>query len=103
VVLNSRVCVFKTERERMANGWGGPRPGSGRPVGRKSSSTLKREAALRRAAARNLGPVEFLLNEMRDLTLPARAALAHREMGGSLRFAATGLGRSRQIGKGDDH
>jgi hypothetical protein len=49
---------------------GGARPGAGRPLGRRSSSTLKREAALRRAAARNLGPVEFLLSEMRDLSLP---------------------------------
>jgi hypothetical protein len=31
---------------------------------------LKREAALKRAAARNLGPVEYLLSEMRDPTLP---------------------------------
>jgi hypothetical protein len=54
----------------MANGHGGARPGAGRPRGRKSASTLKRAAALRRAAAKNVGPVEFLLREMRDLKLP---------------------------------
>src|SRR5215472_16370773 len=40
-------------------GRGGARPGAGRPKGRKSASTLKRQAALRRAAAKNLMPVEY--------------------------------------------
>jgi hypothetical protein len=49
---------------------GGARPGAGRPLGRKSASTLKRDAALRRAALRNLMPVEYLLSVMRDKTIP---------------------------------
>jgi hypothetical protein len=57
-------------RRSMTNGHGGARPGAGRPRGRKSTSTLKRAAALRRAAAKNVGPVEFLLREMRDPKLP---------------------------------
>jgi hypothetical protein len=54
----------------MAKGHGGARPGAGRPRGAKNVSTVKRAAALRRAAAKNLGPVEFLLREMRDKKLP---------------------------------
>jgi hypothetical protein len=54
----------------MANGHGGVRPGAGRPRGAKNVSTLKRAASLRRAAAKNVGPVEFLLREMRDTKLP---------------------------------
>ena len=49
---------------------GGPRPNSGRPKGSKNKSTLKKQAALARAAARNLMPVEYLLSIMRDRTLP---------------------------------
>jgi hypothetical protein len=49
---------------------GGARPGAGRPKGRKSASTLKRDAALRRAALRNLMPIEYLLSVMRDKTIP---------------------------------
>jgi hypothetical protein len=48
---------------------GGARPGAGRPKGRKSTSTLKKQAALARAAARNLMPVEYLLSIMRDKSL----------------------------------
>jgi hypothetical protein len=51
-------------------GRGGARPGSGRPRGAKNKTTQKRAAALKRAAAKNVGPVEFLLREMRDKKLP---------------------------------
>jgi hypothetical protein len=54
----------------MANGHGGARPGAGRPRGGKNAATRKRAAALKRAAAKNVGPVEFLLREMRDPKLP---------------------------------
>jgi hypothetical protein len=54
----------------MSNGHGGARPGAGRPRGAKNVSTQKRTAALQGAAAKNLGPVEFLLREMRDKKLP---------------------------------
>jgi hypothetical protein len=54
----------------MANGHGGVRSGAGRPLGGKNSATVKREAALRRAAAKNVGPVEYMLAEMRDPGLP---------------------------------
>jgi hypothetical protein len=54
----------------MANGHGGARQGAGRPRGGKNAATQKRAAALRRAAAKNVGPAEFLLREMRDKKLP---------------------------------
>jgi hypothetical protein len=54
----------------MANGHGGARSGAGRPRGSKNVATRKRAAALKRAAAKRLGPVEFLLKEMRDTKLP---------------------------------
>jgi hypothetical protein len=57
-------------RRGMADGHGGARLHAGRKRGGKNAATLKREAALRRAAAKNVGPVEFLLREMRDPELP---------------------------------
>jgi hypothetical protein len=51
-------------------GRGGARPGAGRPKGRKSSATLKKEAARERAALKNLMPVEYLLSILRDKTQP---------------------------------
>jgi hypothetical protein len=49
---------------------GGARPGAGRPKGSKSAATLKKQAALARAAAKNLMPIAYLLSVMRDKTLP---------------------------------
>jgi hypothetical protein len=49
---------------------GGARPGAGRPRGSRNQSTIKKQAALARAAVKNLMPVEYLLSIMRDKTLP---------------------------------
>jgi hypothetical protein len=51
-------------------GHGGARPGAGRKRGGKNRGTLKREAAFAKAAQTELMPVEFLLSEMRDPTVP---------------------------------
>jgi hypothetical protein len=51
-------------------GRGGARRGAGRKHGGRNSTTRQREATLKKAAEEGLMPVEFLLAEMRDLTVP---------------------------------
>lgn len=59
------------------NGWGGsrpnsggPRPGAGRKAGGTNAKTRARKAKIAAAVASGLSPLEFLLAEMRDETLP---------------------------------
>ena len=51
-------------------GHSGARPGAGRKRGGKNRTTLKCETGLCDAAKTELMPVEFLLNEMPDPTVP---------------------------------
>ena len=59
-----------TNGSTNGRGWGGRRSGAGRPPGARSKPKLEREAKLAKAAREGIGPVEFLLSEMRDLSLP---------------------------------
>lgn len=59
------------------NGWGGARsntggarPGAGRKAGGTNARTRERKAKIAAAVASGLSPLEFLLKEMRDETLP---------------------------------
>lgn len=56
----------------MANGWGGRRPGAGRPRGSRSKATLLRERLIQREArgAHDELPLELLLRVMRNARLP---------------------------------
>jgi hypothetical protein len=52
------------------SGRGGARKGAGRKPGGKNRTTRQRETSRQKAVEEGITPVEFLLAEMRDLTVP---------------------------------